>query len=94
VNRPDAWSPRSTLAAGGRTVAYYPLEILRPQLATPLERLPVTVKILLENVLRHAGTAPFSEDDIAALGSRVPALARPPAGLYRRACRRGPRRDP
>src|SRR3989449_5055468 len=75
VNRPDAWSPRSTLAAGGRTVAYYPLEILRPQLATPLERLPVTVKILLENVLRHVGTAPFSEDDIAALAAWRPGVS-------------------
>src|SRR5438876_715921 len=74
VNRPDAWSPRSTLAAGGRTVAYYPLQTLRQQLATPLERLPVTVKILLENVLRHAGTAPFSEDDIAALAAWRPGV--------------------
>ena len=74
MNRPDAWSPRSTLAAGGRTVAYYPLQTLRQQLATPLERLPVTVKILLENVLRHAGTAPFSEDDIAALAAWRPGV--------------------
>src|SRR5437899_12443918 len=75
VNRPDAWSPRSTLAVGGRTVAYYPLQTLRQQLATPLERLPVTVKILLENVLRHAGTAPFSEDDIAALAAWRPGVS-------------------
>src|SRR5438876_9346192 len=75
LNRPDAWSPRSTLAAGGRTVAYYPLEILRQQLATPVERLPVTLKILLENVLRHAGTAPFSEDDIAALAAWRPGVS-------------------
>src|SRR2546422_7834911 len=56
-------------------VAYYPLQALRARMATPLERLPVTVKILLENALRHAGTAPFSEDDVAALAAWRPGVS-------------------
>ena len=38
----------SLLVAGGEQVTYYPLEALRPRLATPLERLPITVKVLAE----------------------------------------------
>ena len=64
----------SLLVAGGEQVTYYPLEALRPRLATPLERLPITVKVLLENVLRHAGTAPFSEDDVTALAAWRPGI--------------------
>src|SRR5437899_5808819 len=56
-------------------VAYYPLQALRARMATPLERLPVTVKILLENALRHAGTAPFSEDDVGALAAWRPGVS-------------------
>ncbi|OLD53148.1 MAG: hypothetical protein AUI83_09050 [Armatimonadetes bacterium 13_1_40CM_3_65_7] len=75
VARTDPLPARSTLAAGGQLVAYYPLPALHARMATPLERLPVTVKILLENALRHAGTAPFSEDDVAALAAWRPGIS-------------------
>src|SRR2546422_3302975 len=56
-------------------VAYSRAPARHARRATPLERLPVTVKILLENALRHAGTAPFSEDDVAALAAWRPGLS-------------------
>ncbi len=74
MTRSDPRSSRATLSAGGRTVTYYPLEALRTRLATPLDRLPVTVKILLENVVRHAGRAPFSDDDVARVAAWQPGL--------------------
>ncbi len=75
MTRSDPRNSRATLTAGGRTVTYYPLQALRDRLATPLDRLPVTVKILLENVLRHAGSVPFTDDDVARAAAWQPGLA-------------------
>ena len=69
-----------------------------------LGRTPVTVKILLENVLRHAGGGVVAEADVRAprrLAPRVrrhgrdpvPAGPGDPPGLHRRAGGRGPRGD-
>jgi aconitate hydratase len=55
-------------------VGYYPLPALRDKLATPLDRLPATVKILLENVLRHAGGGRFAPDDVATIAAWRPGL--------------------
>lgn len=71
MNSFDPLRARTTLTAGGRTVTYVALKAL----GAAAERLPVTVKILLENVARHAGTAPFSSDDVAALAAWRPRLA-------------------
>ena len=73
-------------------------------LGVDLGRAPVTLKILLENALRHAGGGIVREEDVAALaawraGRRrrgrgpVHALARRAPGLHRRARGRGPRGD-
>ena len=67
-------------------------------------RAPVTLKILLENALRHAGGGIVREEDVAALAAWRPggageaevpvhARARRAPGLHRRARRRRPRRD-
>ena len=44
-------------------------------LAPDLERMPVTVKILLENALRHAGGGLISSDDVRALAAWRPGRA-------------------
>ena len=44
-------------------------------LGTDLGRMPVTVKILLENVLRHAGDGIVRESDVAALAAWYPGAA-------------------
>src|SRR3989442_1381717 len=67
VTRFDLHAMQSTFRVDNRTIAYYPVHALSPHLATPLERLPATVKILLENVLRHATGGLFSADGIANL---------------------------
>src|SRR5918997_1442952 len=53
---PDPFGARSTLSTPfGETVTYYRLEALEEQGLANLDTLPFTVRILLENVLRHAG---------------------------------------
>ena len=49
---------------------------MRP--ALDLDRLPVTIKILLENVLRHAGGGIVRESDVAALAAWRPGAAAAP----------------
>ena len=70
--RTDPFHAYARLDAGGQAVRYVRLAALRDRLATPLERLPVTVKILLENVLRHCGTEPFTERDVLTLAAWAP----------------------
>ena len=45
------------------------VELYRLARVADLDRLPHTVKILLENLLRRAGTRDVSEDDVRALAS-------------------------
>src|ERR671913_1729350 len=53
---PDPFSARSSLSTPfGETVTYYRLEALEEQGLADLDTLPFTVRILLENTLRHAG---------------------------------------
>src|SRR5215207_1733576 len=52
----DPFTARSTLSTPfGETVTYYRLEALEEQGLADLDTLPFTVRILLENALRHAG---------------------------------------
>ena len=53
---PDPFGARSSLSTPfGETVTYYRLEALQEQGLADLDRLPFTVRVLLENTLRHAG---------------------------------------
>jgi aconitate hydratase len=65
---PDPFSARDTLTAGNTTYAVYRLDAL----GADLSRLPVTVKVLLENVLRNLGRGFVNEDDVKALASWTP----------------------
>ncbi len=79
----DPFAARTSLGPG--LPDYYRLAALegleRPSgstavgLATPLERAPMTLKILLENVLRHAGRGVVSEDDVRTLAAWQPGSA-------------------
>ena len=65
---PDPFGARATLTTSqGTTVAYYRLPTLVEQGLTDLDRLPFTVRILLENALRNAGGAFVDEADVHAL---------------------------
>ena len=65
---PDPFQARDTLNAGGATHTVYRIDALGPDVA----QLPVTVKILLENVLRNCGRGFVTEDDVRALAAWRP----------------------
>ena len=99
----DPFGARAPLT-GHPEIAYYRLAALDEAGVASTTRLPYTVRVLLEILLRNAGGIHVSEADVRALaswpapapaGTAVPFLpARVhPAGLHRRARRRRPRRD-
>jgi aconitate hydratase len=71
--RPDPFSARKTLQSARGEFTYYSLESIAGELKLDLARLPFTVKVMLENVLRNAGTEAFSEDDVHTLAKWEPA---------------------
>ena len=73
---PDPFSARTSLGPG--LPDYYrlaALESLGAGLGTTLAAAPMTLKILLENVLRNAGRGPVSEDDVRTLAAWRPGAA-------------------
>ena len=96
---PNAFGSRASLGPGLPDL--YRLSALASSglaLGVDLGRAPVTLKILLENALRHAGGGIVREEDVAALAAwqpgrgrrgRGPVHAQPrrPPGLHRRARR-------
>jgi aconitate hydratase len=68
----DPLGSRATLDAKGGPVAYYRLDALARRGHGSVERLPYTVRILLENVLRHHATGIAAEKDVLALAAWDP----------------------
>ncbi|HEV8190149.1 MAG TPA: aconitate hydratase AcnA, partial [Ktedonobacterales bacterium] len=66
---PNLFGARSTLSSAAGDVAIYRLQALAGQSGVALDRLPFTIHILLENLLRFADTAPHlvGEDDVLKL---------------------------
>ncbi|MEQ1511569.1 MAG: aconitate hydratase AcnA [Lysobacteraceae bacterium] len=64
----DAFGTRSQLTINGRSLTYFSLPRLEPRFG-PLARLPYSMKILLENLLRH-------EDGMTVLPEHIEAVAR------------------
>ncbi|MEA2510319.1 MAG: aconitate hydratase [Actinomycetota bacterium] len=67
MNKVDPFGARASLEAGGTKVSYFALETLQRQGVAELEGMPMTIKVLLEGLLRLAGTRFASEDDVAFL---------------------------
>ncbi|MDQ3514217.1 MAG: aconitate hydratase AcnA [Chloroflexota bacterium] len=69
----DPFGARATLTTGqGTTVAYYRLGVLADMGLTDLDRLPFTVRVLLENVLRNAGGEFVTREHVEALAGWRP----------------------
>ena len=71
----DIFDARKTLQGAAGKVTYYQLEALSGHNVAGLERLPYTVKILLENALRQAGGELVTADDVLSLARWVPGQA-------------------
>ena len=70
---PDPFNARSRLSTPfGETVTYYRLDVLQELGLVDLDTLPFTVRILLENTLRHAGGEFVDTDLVEALAQWEP----------------------
>ena len=74
TSRPNPFGARGPLGQGFEDTVIYRLSALAGQSGVALERLPVTVRILLENLLRTADLTPslVTNDDILSLASWTP----------------------
>ena len=66
----DAFAARATLDVGDRSYAYFSLPNAAANGAGDVERLPMSIKVLLENLLRCEDGASVTADDIAALAGQ------------------------
>ncbi|MGE0314307.1 MAG: aconitate hydratase AcnA [Lautropia sp.] len=64
-----------TLRAGGRSIGYMSLDRTERAGLAGVSRLPVTLKILLEGLLRHEDGHHVTQDDVRALANRAEASA-------------------
>jgi aconitate hydratase len=69
VAQSSAFGARTTLSVPSGDVSYYRLAALADAGLADLERMPMTVKILIENLLRTSETEHASEDDVTALAA-------------------------
>src|SRR5712692_2176372 len=70
----DVFGARTTLNTAQGAITYYRLDSVTKH-GVSLDRLPFTVKILLENALRQAGSELVTENDVLSLGHWVPGQA-------------------
>src|SRR4051812_46002327 len=68
----DPFGARATLSGDSWTATYYRLDVLARQGFGDVDRFPFTVKILLEDVLRHVDGYVFTEDDVRLLAGWKP----------------------
>ncbi len=68
----DIFGARARLESARGAVSYYQLGALTKRGVQSLDRLPFTVKILLENALRNADGEIVTEDDVLSLARWVP----------------------
>src|SRR5262245_1587219 len=73
IPHPDPLGTRASLRVGASEYAYHRLGAVGDR--TDLATLPVTVKILLENLLRHAGDGVIREEDVTTLLAWQPGVA-------------------
>lgn len=71
----DPFGARAMLSTPHGSVGYYRLQALARQGLGDVDHLPVTVKVLLENVLRRYDGSIFSDEDVRALAAWDPEVA-------------------
>ena len=69
----DSFSSRDTLGVDGREYVYYRLGALEAHAPGRLTRLPLSLRVLLENLLRHEDGLAVTADDIRAVAQWDPA---------------------
>jgi aconitate hydratase len=72
TSQADSFGSRATLAVGGTSYTIFRLDALK-RAGYAVERLPYSMRILLENLLRHEDGVTVTKDDIAAVAGWDPA---------------------
>ncbi|MCE3288088.1 MAG: acnA [Caulobacter sp.] len=67
----DSLQVRRTLSVGGKTYVYYSLPVAEEAGLSGISRLPVTLKVLLENLLRNEDGAETDAEDFKAMAAWV-----------------------
>ena len=67
----DSFGSRSTLVVGGRKYTFFDLRAAATQGLGDIERLPISLKVLLENLLRHEDGNTVVKSDIETFGQLV-----------------------
>ena len=73
MSHPDSFGARATLDVGGETHEIFRLDALQAQL--DVARLPYSLKILLENLLRNEDGESVTQESIEAVASWRPATS-------------------
>jgi aconitate hydratase len=68
----DSFGARATLQSGGKTYSYYRLAALAERGVGQVQRLPVSTRILLENLLRHEDDSSVTRADIETVAGWTP----------------------
>jgi aconitate hydratase len=69
VTNPDSFKSRKTLKAGGKNYAYFSLPAAEKNGLKGISRLPYSMKVLLENLLRHENGQSVVADDVKAVAA-------------------------
>jgi aconitate hydratase len=69
ATHPDSFGARTSLAVGGRDFEIFAVDAPRLTADHDIERLPYSIKVLLENLLRHEDSPHVSADDIVAVAA-------------------------
>ena len=72
MSHPDPFNARTTMKVGARDAAIYSLEALERAGLAQLDRLPFSIRVLLENTLRHVGRGFVTEAHVRALAKWTP----------------------
>ncbi len=68
----DPFSARSTLTVGGQTYTIYRLDAVASKTGTDLSKLPFSVKVVLESLLRNIGDGSTTAEDVEGLAGWTP----------------------
>ncbi|MFN7612641.1 MAG: aconitase family protein, partial [Alphaproteobacteria bacterium] len=79
----DSFKSKSTLNAGGKTYSYFSLPAAAAAMGVDLARLPFSLKVLLENLLRYEDGNTVKKDDIKTFSSWLKSRNEPRDIAYR-----------
>ena len=81
----DLFQAKKTLDTPKGPVAYYDLNAAAGELNIDLASLPFTIRVMLENVLRHSGNGTVTGEDVETVGRWSP--PKTPVGGTFHSCR-------